>query len=268
MFLVITGLSLTAMWTCIAHTGYFIMCAVLLTFLRCPGFSRAMLLLSVPLNAVAEVNQQPALDLTGLSLLLLTLSLGTNLKDAYKANYNYVSSYSLIFVIFYFLSAGHWFVNQLWACFQIRGKPAAPLPLAPCDIVEPRKQPVLSCHSYPPSSTPQKWVCMSSLYTFCVTNDFLFFFTILSKMSKKCLKCLVKFPSTQGNIFKMSYFVGPRQIGSIYNRINTKAVFALLLIMVIKTLFIWDFSKTSWGAARRQKQKINSANDWNHSLSK
>uniref|UniRef100_A0A3Q0RTT3 Brambleberry n=1 Tax=Amphilophus citrinellus TaxID=61819 RepID=A0A3Q0RTT3_AMPCI len=72
------GLSLTAMWTCIAHTGYFVLCAVLLTFLRCPGFSRAVLLLTVPLNAVAEVNQQPALDLTSLSLLLLTLSLGTN----------------------------------------------------------------------------------------------------------------------------------------------------------------------------------------------
>ncbi|TKS74958.1 Protein brambleberry [Collichthys lucidus] len=69
------GLSLTAMWTCIAHTGYFVLCAVLLTFLRCPGFTRAMLLLTVPLNAVAEVNQQPALDLTGLSLLLFTLSL-------------------------------------------------------------------------------------------------------------------------------------------------------------------------------------------------
>uniref|UniRef100_A0A3B4VJR2 Brambleberry n=3 Tax=Seriola dumerili TaxID=41447 RepID=A0A3B4VJR2_SERDU len=122
------GLSLSAMWTCIAHTGYFVLCAVLLTFLRCPGFSRAMLLLTVPLNAVAEVNQLPVLDLCSLSLLLLTLSLG------------------------------HWFVNQLWACFKIRGKPAVPLPLppAPCDIVEPQKQHVSSCHSYPPSSTPQK----------------------------------------------------------------------------------------------------------------
>lgn len=80
LFFVITGLSLTAMWTCIAHTGYFLVCAVLLTFLRCPAFSRAVLLLSVPLNAVAEVNRQPALDLTGLSLLLLTLSLGTKLR--------------------------------------------------------------------------------------------------------------------------------------------------------------------------------------------
>nr|XP_046246744.1 protein brambleberry [Scatophagus argus]XP_046246745.1 protein brambleberry [Scatophagus argus]XP_046246746.1 protein brambleberry [Scatophagus argus]XP_046246747.1 protein brambleberry [Scatophagus argus] len=120
------GLSLTAMWTCISHTGYFVLCAVVLTFLRCAGFPRAMLLLSVPLNAVAELNQQPALDLGGLSLLLLALSLG------------------------------HWFVSQLWACFQIRAKPAAPLPLVPCNIVEPQKQPVSSRRSYPPSSTPQK----------------------------------------------------------------------------------------------------------------
>lgn len=74
----IKGLSLTAMWTCIAHTAYFVVCAVLLTFLRCPGISRATLLLCVPLNAVAEVNKQPALDFTSLTLLLLTLSLGIN----------------------------------------------------------------------------------------------------------------------------------------------------------------------------------------------
>ncbi|XP_071767968.2 protein brambleberry isoform X2 [Centroberyx gerrardi] len=116
------GLSLATMWTCIAHTGYFLLCAVLLTFLRCPVFSRAMLLLTVPFNAVAEVNQQPALDLTGLSLLLLTLSLG------------------------------YWFVNQLlWACSQIRGKSASLPALAPSEIVEPKKQHVPCC-----SSTPQR----------------------------------------------------------------------------------------------------------------
>lgn len=65
------------MWTCVVHIGYFVLCAVLLTFLRCPAFSRVLLLLTVPLNAAAEVNQQPALDLGSLSLLLLTLSLGT-----------------------------------------------------------------------------------------------------------------------------------------------------------------------------------------------
>lgn len=73
---VIPGLSLTALWTCVAHAGYFALCAVLMSFLHCPAFSRAALLLSVPLNAVAEVNQQPALDLGSLSLLLLSVSLG------------------------------------------------------------------------------------------------------------------------------------------------------------------------------------------------
>ncbi|XP_068581082.1 protein brambleberry [Cebidichthys violaceus] len=110
------GLSLTAVWTCVAHAGYFVLCAVLLTFLRCPGFSRAALLLTVPLNAVAEVNRQPALDLAGLSLLLLILSLG------------------------------HWFVSQMWACLQTRGKTAS------LRDTKPLKQPV----SYPLSSTLQK----------------------------------------------------------------------------------------------------------------
>lgn len=55
-----------------------------------------------------------------------------------------------------FVSAGHWFVNQLWACFQITKKLTSPLLLSSCTIVELQKQP---CNSYPPSSTPQKWVC-------------------------------------------------------------------------------------------------------------
>ncbi|XP_069009070.1 protein brambleberry [Embiotoca jacksoni] len=114
------GLSLGAMWTCVAHTGYFVFCAVLQTFLRCPGFSRAALLVVVPLNAVAEVHQQAALDLCGLSLLLLALSLG------------------------------HWFATRLVACVRVGRKPAAPLPIPPSIV------PASSSRSYPPSSTPQK----------------------------------------------------------------------------------------------------------------
>lgn len=72
------------MWTCIAHTSYFVLFAVVQSFLRCPLFSRATLLLTVPLNAVAEVNQQPALDLASLSLLIVTLSLGTSAKLSAK----------------------------------------------------------------------------------------------------------------------------------------------------------------------------------------
>ncbi|XP_061539003.1 protein brambleberry [Phycodurus eques] len=116
------GLSITAMWTCIAHTSYFVLFAVLQSFLRCPVFSRAMLLLTVPLNAVAEVNQQPALDLASLSLLLVMLSLG------------------------------HCFASQLWVQLQRSEKPTAALPYVSFELVEPQK----SCNPYPQSSTPQK----------------------------------------------------------------------------------------------------------------
>lgn len=144
------------MWTCIAHAGYFVVCAVLLTFLRCPAFPRAVLLLSVPLNAVAEVNQQPALDLGSLSLLLLTLSLGTNLNRLTGRIIAALVIFLNAVFFFFFMPAGHWFLNQLWACFQIRRKPAAPLPLDRPETIEPQKQKGSSFHSYPPSSTPQK----------------------------------------------------------------------------------------------------------------
>ncbi|XP_053498093.1 protein brambleberry isoform X2 [Ictalurus furcatus] len=69
------GLSLRAVWICIMHAGYFLFSAVLLSFLQCPTFSRVSLLVTVPVNAIAEVNQQAAFDLVTLSLLLFTLSL-------------------------------------------------------------------------------------------------------------------------------------------------------------------------------------------------
>lgn len=98
------GLSLAAVWTCVVHAGYFLLCAVVLTFLRCPSFSRAMLLFTVPLNAVAEVNQQPALDLPSLSMLLLTLSLGTGrvfcVCVAAPLNGNHKGVFSFFFFFF------------------------------------------------------------------------------------------------------------------------------------------------------------------------
>ncbi|XP_029004034.1 protein brambleberry isoform X1 [Betta splendens] len=118
------GLSLTALWTCVAHTGFLLLGAVLLSFLRCQSFSRVALLCTVPLNAVAELNQQPALDLRGLSLLLLALSLG------------------------------HWSMNRFFAWFsRIRGNPAPPAALR--HNVEPQKRDP-SHRSYPQFSTPQK----------------------------------------------------------------------------------------------------------------
>lgn len=127
------------MWTCIAHTGYFVLCAVLLTFLRCPGFTRAMLLLTVPLNAVAEVNQQPALDLTGLSLLLFTLSMGTNLKLLTR-QIQWLQ-YSLVFVTVCFL----FFLCRSLVCQSVvdqlpderkTSRPAAAGPVSHCGATE------------------------------------------------------------------------------------------------------------------------------------
>ncbi|XP_063053216.1 protein brambleberry isoform X2 [Engraulis encrasicolus] len=69
------GLNICAVWTCVMHTGYFLLSAVLLSFLQCPTFSRLSLIVTVPLNAVAEVNQQPAFDLCTLTALLFALSL-------------------------------------------------------------------------------------------------------------------------------------------------------------------------------------------------
>ncbi|KAJ8278214.1 hypothetical protein GJAV_G00085160 [Gymnothorax javanicus] len=103
------GLSLAALWTCAVHTGYFLLAALLLSFLQFPCFSRAALLVAVPLNALAELNRQPALDLTGLSLLLLSLTLG------------------------------RWFLQQLFlGCSRLRGKGVEGVgPLPPAETPKP-----------------------------------------------------------------------------------------------------------------------------------
>ncbi|XP_030621146.1 protein brambleberry [Chanos chanos] len=101
------GLSLRAVLTCVIHAGYFLLCAVLLSFLQCPTFSRLSLLVVVPINAIAEVNQQSSLDLPMLTLLLFTLSLG------------------------------RWFVLQLlWALSKLKGQNTRPTlqPLPPARI--------------------------------------------------------------------------------------------------------------------------------------
>ncbi|KAJ8389033.1 hypothetical protein AAFF_G00124300 [Aldrovandia affinis] len=119
------GLSLSALWTCVVHAGYFLLLALLLSFLHCPCFSRAALLVVVPINALAELHQQPALDLSGLSLLLLTLSLG------------------------------RWFLLQLLSgCSKLRRKGAAFDSLPPTEARQPEpRPPKLPCLR---SSTPER----------------------------------------------------------------------------------------------------------------
>ncbi|XP_072527951.1 protein brambleberry [Salminus brasiliensis] len=111
------GLSLRALWTCVLHAGYFLFSAVLLSFLQCPTFSRISLLVTVPINAIAEVNQQSALDLVTLSLLLFTLSLG------------------------------RWFVLQLlWMLSKLKGQKCSPAPLLALPIeTTPEKNSKAAC---------------------------------------------------------------------------------------------------------------------------
>ncbi|KTG46222.1 hypothetical protein cypCar_00014491 [Cyprinus carpio] len=121
------GLSLRALWTCVMHAGYFLLSAVLLSFLQCATFSRISLLLMVPINAIADINQQSALDLLSLTLLLFTLSLG------------------------------RWFVLQmLWALSKIKGQTCspAPLPLGPPKEKTPEKQSRSTERCQMSSSTP------------------------------------------------------------------------------------------------------------------
>ncbi|XP_052453876.1 protein brambleberry isoform X4 [Carassius gibelio] len=125
------GLSLRALWTCVMHAGYFLLSAVLLSFLQCATFSRISLLLLVPINAIAEINQQTALDLLSLTLLLFTLSLG------------------------------RWFVLQaLWVLSKMKGQTCSTAPLS----LDPPKE------KTPEKQTPSTECCPASSST-PVPND-------------------------------------------------------------------------------------------------
>ncbi|MGH0128164.1 UNVERIFIED_CONTAM: hypothetical protein FKN15_002972 [Acipenser sinensis] len=70
------GVNLSAVSTCVLHTGYFLLAALLMTFLQTPGLPRAMLLVLVVLNALSELNQQPAMDFRSLTILLVLAAIG------------------------------------------------------------------------------------------------------------------------------------------------------------------------------------------------
>ncbi|MBN3277486.1 BMBL protein, partial [Polyodon spathula] len=70
------GINLSAVSTCVLHTGYFLLVALLMTFLQTPGLPRAMLLVLVVLNALSELNQQPAMDFHSLTIFLVLGAIG------------------------------------------------------------------------------------------------------------------------------------------------------------------------------------------------
>ncbi|XP_070562103.1 protein brambleberry-like isoform X3 [Ptychodera flava] len=83
----VTGDSLNVVLTCVTHTLYFIITCILVTFLQTPVFSRIVLLIIVPLNAISKINHQKHLDFIALSW-FITLVI--------SCNWFYIFVYSLL----------------------------------------------------------------------------------------------------------------------------------------------------------------------------
>ncbi|XP_072007129.1 protein brambleberry-like isoform X4 [Engystomops pustulosus] len=70
-FITWAGGNLNAIYTCVLHGAYFLLLALLMTFLQTPGFSRALLLILIVLNALSELNHNTSLGFRSLTVLLV-----------------------------------------------------------------------------------------------------------------------------------------------------------------------------------------------------
>ncbi|KAF7237184.1 Protein brambleberry [Varanus komodoensis] len=65
------GFSLSSIYTCVLHGSYFLLAALIMTFLQTPGLPRAVLLILVTSNALLELNHAASLGFQSLTSLLL-----------------------------------------------------------------------------------------------------------------------------------------------------------------------------------------------------
>ncbi|KAG8431694.1 hypothetical protein GDO86_020452 [Hymenochirus boettgeri] len=72
-FLSWAGMNLSSIYTCVLHGAYFLLLALLMTFLQTPGFSRALLLFLVLINALSELNHRISLGFRSLTVLLVCM---------------------------------------------------------------------------------------------------------------------------------------------------------------------------------------------------
>ncbi|XP_067416192.1 protein brambleberry-like isoform X2 [Emydura macquarii macquarii] len=106
------GVSLGATYTCVLHAAYFLLSALLMTFLQTPGFPRAVLLVLVIANALSELNHSVSLGFQSLTV-FLTL-----------------------------VVAGNWLLASVCRCARRATGRTPPLALSP----PPRKAPGASSH--------------------------------------------------------------------------------------------------------------------------
>ncbi|XP_063777203.1 protein brambleberry-like isoform X2 [Pseudophryne corroboree] len=70
------GGNLNAIYTCVLHGAYFLLLALLMTFLQTPGFPRAVLLILIVANALSELNHRASLGFQSLTALLVCTVIG------------------------------------------------------------------------------------------------------------------------------------------------------------------------------------------------
>ncbi|XP_053251148.1 protein brambleberry-like [Podarcis raffonei] len=73
------GFSLSSIYTCVLHGSYFLLAALIMTFLQIPGLPRATLLVLVVANALSELNQVVSLGFKSLTCLLILTVAGNGL---------------------------------------------------------------------------------------------------------------------------------------------------------------------------------------------
>ncbi|XP_070798046.1 protein brambleberry-like [Pituophis catenifer annectens] len=77
-FITWAGFSLSSIYTCLLHLVYFLLAALVMTFLQVPGASRALLLVLVVANALSELHHTVSLGFKSLTSLLV-LSVAVNI---------------------------------------------------------------------------------------------------------------------------------------------------------------------------------------------
>ncbi|XP_044309167.1 protein brambleberry-like [Varanus komodoensis] len=124
------GFSLSSIYTCVLHGSYFLLAALIMTFLQTPGLPRAVLLILVTSNALLELNHAASLGFQSLTSLLLLAVAGV---------------YQIKCIDPFLPVGGHWLLGHVCqrAAEATRHEPArAPLPLPP-KVLEPGAQRVV-----------------------------------------------------------------------------------------------------------------------------
>ncbi|XP_069477868.1 protein brambleberry-like [Ambystoma mexicanum] len=78
-FIAWAGMNLNAIYTCVLHAGYFLLLALLMTFLQTPGLSRMVLMFLVVINALSELNHGISLGFKSLTILLFGTVIGNGM---------------------------------------------------------------------------------------------------------------------------------------------------------------------------------------------